>query len=123
MAYVAIEAQLRPLIPDFLTRVRSDIVQCRVAVLAARRSTLRQLCHKNRGCCAMFGFSQLSQLFAALEEAAQFAAKPRLSSGATPAGQAAFPTRHSSSAAWIAPARTALAALERYAEGLEIRYH
>lgn len=111
MAHVAIEAQLRPLIPDFLMRVRSDIAKCRIAVLSARNSTLRQLCHKNKGCCAMFGFNQLSLLFATLEQTtlAKPAALPRQPRNGGPTQSA--------------PAWQALVALERYAAGLEVRYH
>lgn len=68
-AAITIENELRPLIPAFLTRMRYDIALCKVAVLSGHHSKLRALCHKNSGSCAMYGFAELSELFASLEQA------------------------------------------------------
>lgn len=64
---VRVDATLRPLIPGFLQRVRADIVGCRLALTTGRYTQLKALCHKNTGCCAMYGFMSLSQHFATLE--------------------------------------------------------
>lgn len=67
MIQVEVNSELRPLIPGFLGRIRADIVRCRIAVTAGHQGALKALCHKNRGCCAMYGFNKLAALFSALE--------------------------------------------------------
>lgn len=69
MIQVQVNSELRPLIPSFLTRIRGDVIRCRLAATTGQLSTLRALCHKNRGCCAMYGFEQLAALFSSLERA------------------------------------------------------
>lgn len=67
MIQVEVTSELRPLIPGFLASIRADIVRCRIAASAGQLSAVKALCHKNRGCCAMYGFNQLAALFLALE--------------------------------------------------------
>lgn len=96
MIPVEVHSELKPLIPGFLARIRADIVRCRVALTIGQHSTLRALCHKNNGCCAMYGFDHLGELFAALERV--------------------------SLTGFSKAQMNALVALERYADRLEITY-
>lgn len=103
---VRVDATLRPLIPAFLQRVRTDIVGCRVALTTGRYSQLKALCHKNKGCCAMYGFVSLSRHFAALERCFPDA-RPLRRGGQRVGGESL----------------AAMTALETYASQLHITYH
>lgn len=98
MIPVEVHSELKPLIPGFLARIRADIVRCRVAFTLGQHSTLRALCHKNNGCCAMYGFEHLGALFSSLERVS-------LTDIAKDKAQ-----------------MNALVALERYANHLEVTY-
>lgn len=108
---VRVDATLRPLIPGFLRRVRADIVGCRIALTAGRLSHLRALCHKNTGCCAMYGFVDLSQHFAALERCMTDAKAVNRQVARIPRAE----TKNRAATA-------AMTALERYAARLHITY-
>lgn len=108
MTHVAVQTQLRPLIPGFLARVRADIALCKMAVTAGHHNKLRALCHKNSGSCAMYGFETLGDLFATLEHVSLADTRPK---DPNKGGVRPEPTVGS-----------AFAQLERYADQLTISF-
>jgi len=68
---VIVDASIQDLIPGFLDKRRKDIPALAAALAAREFDTIRRLGHNLKGTGAGYGFPELSEMGAALEEAAQ----------------------------------------------------
>jgi signal transduction histidine kinase/FixJ family two-component response regulator len=68
--HVTVEAWLKPLVPAYLEKRRADVGKLRCALEQGDYATVRTLGHQMAGSGAGYGFSEITEIGAALEESA-----------------------------------------------------
>ena len=72
--HVTVEGDLQSLIPDFMQRRHDDVVKLRAALAAGDLEAVRVIGHSMKGTGGGYGFDGISEIGAAIEQAAKNAA-------------------------------------------------
>ncbi len=72
--HVTVEGDLRSLIPNFMQRRHDDVVKLREALAAGDLEAVRVIGHSMKGTGGGYGFDGISEIGAAIEQAAKNAA-------------------------------------------------
>jgi signal transduction histidine kinase/CheY-like chemotaxis protein len=76
--HVAVESWLKPVIPAYLEKRKADVGQLRLALQQGDFDTVRTLGHQMSGSGAGYGFAEITEIGATLEESAQAADAVRI---------------------------------------------